>query len=126
MNPTNLLPYQERLTAELAILTDELATIAVHHEATDDWEAIPATEELSSADENTEADAVEEWNERRATVALLERRYHNVKRALMKIEAGTFGMCEISGESIETDRLDANPAARTCKAHLNDEETLPY
>ena len=44
---------------------------------------------------------------------------------LKKIEAGTFGVCEISGEPIEEDRLDANPAARTNKANINNEADLP-
>ena len=35
------------------------------------------------------------------------------------IAAGTYGTCEVSGEQIEEDRLEADPAARTCKAHMN-------
>jgi Tfp pilus assembly PilM family ATPase len=42
-----------------------------------------------------------------------------VMTALTKIEEGTYGTCEVSGDEIETDRLEANPAARTCKAHMN-------
>ena len=39
--------------------------------------------------------------------------------ALERIEKGTYGICEVGNEEIEEDRLNANPAARTCKAHLN-------
>lgn len=126
MHNIDLTEFKTKLIAQRDTLIEELGTIAVHRTDTDDWEAIPASDEPDSADENVEADGVESWNERRATVATLERRYHNIVRALAKIEGGTYGICEISGQTIEVDRLTANPAARTCKAHLNDEETLRY
>ena len=47
----------------------------------------------------------------------LENRLLDVKRALEKIDNGTYGTCEVSGEQIEETRLDANPAARTSIAH---------
>jgi RNA polymerase-binding transcription factor DksA len=48
----------------------------------------------------------------------LEGRRTDVKEALDKIEEGRFGICEECGEKIEEDRLEANPSARTCKAHM--------
>lgn len=113
------------LEGKLKQLTDELSQIAVHNEASDDWEALPSGTESSEPDINDEADVVEEWNERRATVAVLEVDYRNVRRALSKITAGTYGRCEISDEPIEENRLQVNPLARTCIAHMNDEGSLP-
>lgn len=52
-------------------------------------------------------------------VTTLQTRLTDVNAALGKIEAGTFGICEVSGEPIEADRLEANPAARTNKANMN-------
>ena len=49
----------------------------------------------------------------------LKVRYNDVKDALHKIETTGYGVCEVCGEKIEEDRLEANPAARTCKAHMN-------
>ena len=49
----------------------------------------------------------------------LQARLTDVNVALGKIENGTYGICEVSGEPIEADRLEANPAARTNKAHMN-------
>lgn len=118
-------PYQERLTAMLADVEAELSTIGTKDPETDNWEAIPDASELTEADENSEADAVENWNERRATLATLEQQYRDIKRALKKIAEGTYGSCEISGETIEPERLDALPTARTCIAHKDDEATLP-
>jgi len=66
------------------------------------------------------ADRTEEYDERRATLATLEGRYNNIRLALKKITDGNYGICEVSGEPIEEDRLEANPAARTCKAHMEE------
>ena len=118
-----------KFKGQLEIMLDdvivELERIAVYEKTTGDWVAKPDGGEVGEADENVEADVVEAWNERRAVLAQLETRFNNIKRALKKIEDGTFGTCEISAEPIEADRLAANPAARTCKAHMNDEGQLP-
>jgi RNA polymerase-binding transcription factor DksA len=50
--------------------------------------------------------------------------WSDIKRALENIEQGTYGICEVGGEEIEEDRLEANPSARTCKAHLSQERSL--
>jgi RNA polymerase-binding transcription factor DksA len=89
-----------------------------------DWIAVPEGIDANEPDTDLVADAVEEWGERQALVATLERRYNDVTRALSKREVGTFGTCEVCMEHIEDDRLDANPSARTCKTHMNEEESL--
>ncbi len=116
--------YKLRLEAGLIRIETELSQIAHHHNDTDDWEAVPDQAETGEADENIEADAVEEWNERRATVAALETEYRDIKRALAKLATGDYGRCEIGGEEIEEDRLTIKPTARTCKAHREEEGTL--
>ena len=63
-------------------------------------------------------DKIEEYEENVAVVKELEMRYNDIKDALKKIMEGTYGFCEVSGEPIEVDRLEANQAARTCKAHM--------
>lgn len=116
--------HQTTLLQQQSLLLADLAAIATHNPDTDDWEAIP--EALTGeADENVVADSSESWQERRATVAALEMRLRNVNRALAKITAGTYGICELSGELIEPERLAANPAARTCAAHREQEGELP-
>ena len=116
--------FHEKLTDERKRLINDLQSIATYNDASGDWEAAPNTEELSESDENSEADGVEEWNERRATVAALEVTYRNIERALQKITDETYGACEICGEKIEENRLSLIPEARSCQAHMNDEETL--
>ena len=116
--------HKKYLETELENLVAELKTIAVQDSNTGDWVAQPE-KVTAEADANVGADTTEDWNERRAVVGQLETRYHNVLIALKKFEDGSYGTCEICGEQIEADRLDANPAARTCKIHLERERELP-
>ncbi len=118
--------YKDKLDAALVAIVTELSTIGNYDAVNDNWEAVP-DQDISNedADENTSADFTESWNERRATLSALEREYQDIKRALKKIEVGTYGICEVSGEQIEEKRLDARPDARTCIAHMNDEGQLP-
>jgi RNA polymerase-binding transcription factor DksA len=117
---------QQKTLEDLRLtLIAELSTIAVHNKATDDWEVAFFEVSTSEADDDMEADHNEEADERIATLALLETRYRNVVRALHNIETKTYGICEVCGEEIEPARLLANPAARTCTEHLDDEVFLP-
>ncbi len=112
--------YKQKLEAEKATLEEEFrANGAVFNEANGDWDATPpALENGDVSDENDTADRAEAYEERTSVVNTLEKRWHDIVDALQKIEVGTYGVCEISGEEIEADRLEANPAARTCKAHM--------
>ncbi len=117
--------YTHALQAELDALILELKSVGIHNpENPSEWIAVPDGVDASQSDSDLLADVVEEWDERAALVATLERRYNDITRALEKVNAGTFGNCEVCGAAIEPERLDANPSARTCKAHMNDESTL--
>lgn len=113
------------LVEQLQSVTTELETLAILHKETGDWEIRFDKDPHSEADEDLISDNAEAAEEAIATLALLETRYRNINRALEKMSLGTYGSCEICGAPIEADRLGANPAARTCKAHLNDEIDLP-
>ena len=117
--------YKQRLEEMLKTITHELAAIGIHNpENPSDWEAVPERI-VTEPDPNDVADRIEEWDENRAVVAELEKRYNNIVRALKKIEEGTYDTCEVCGKPIEEDRLNANPAARTDKEHLEEESELP-
>ena len=117
--------FRSLLTEQLEAVTNELKTIAHQDKETGDWIATPEADSRGNADENVGADVTEDWNERRAVLEQLEIRYRNITRALKKIEGGMFGTCEISGEPIEPERLEANPAARTNIANRDREAELP-
>ena len=111
--------FKEKLTAEKALLEEQLAEIARFNTDTQMWEATPDTDLLQESDDNDAADRFEDFEERSSMVKTLQERLDDVKDAIEKIEKGTYGTCEVSGEQIELDRLEANPAARTNKAHMN-------
>ncbi len=118
--------YKQKLQEELATVTEELQTLGVQNpDNAEDWVATPTDTETGEADENVSADHAEDLEERTAILADLEKKYNSILHALRKIETGTYGICEVSGEQIEEDRLDVNPAARTNKAHMEEEDTLP-
>jgi len=110
--------YQGRLEEEKARLEAELATLGRRNPANPaDWEALPPEGERE-ADPNDTADLMEGYGENAAILNDLEIRYNAVLAALGRIEAGTYGTCTAGGEEIEEERLNADPAASTCKAHM--------
>ena len=106
---------KQKLQKEKELLEAELGSLG-HVDSTGDWEATPETQTAPEADENDLADRSEDFEERSSTLNVLESRLVDIKVALDKIEGGKYGMCEACGNQIEEDRLEANPAARTCKA----------
>lgn len=116
--------YKTILEEEKAHLTEELSTIGHRNPKNkNDWEADPDTLGMSDSRDEV-AERFEELGERQATEDTLEKRLANVELALGKIESGNFGICEIGGEPIEVDRLEINPSARTCKAHIDEGDYL--
>ncbi|WP_059037726.1 yteA family sporulation protein, partial [Bacillus mycoides] len=86
--------------------------------------------ELSSYD-NHPGDMATELYEREKDFGLIEfwhKQLEDTKYALQKIEAGTYGICEVSGEEIPFERLEAMPTATTCIQHTTnklDMQTRP-
>jgi RNA polymerase-binding transcription factor DksA len=121
MNKNDIQYFKEKLLKEKAILEEELASIGkVNPDHPNDWSATSGKIETDSADENEVADKFEELEENQLILNKLEPQYIEVKSALERIEKGTYGICEISGEVIERERLEANPSARTSMGHMQD------
>lgn len=121
----NLDKYKIRLEAEKAKLTGELGSFArPNKDEKGDWEAVREDDPSGASSSDDVAEELENMNERKATEGPLERQLAMVNLALKKMAAGKFGICEMSGEPIEEDRLDADPTARTCKEHMNEEDNL--
>lgn len=117
--------YKTRLEEMLETITEELKSVGIHNpENPSDWIAVPQDLDVEEPDDNLSADAVEAWNERTALVATLESRYNGIIGALARIKNNTFGNCEVCNNPIEEKRLEANPIARTCIAHIEEEGRL--
>ena len=113
--------FKETLLAEQTLLEGELKNIALFNTETNQWEATPDTQLMNQSDDNDAADRFEDFEERTSMLKTLQDRLNDIKGAIVKIDEGTYGMCETGGDHpIEADRLAANPAARTCKEHMND------
>jgi RNA polymerase-binding transcription factor DksA len=120
----NLQIFADKLEVLRTEVVASLNEIAVQNHETGDWEVTTGTMSPES-DTDLLADAAEAANERVSTLAELENRYQAIMRAQAKIPAGTYGICEVSGEPIETERLLVNPAARTCMHHMEEEYRIP-
>lgn len=122
MTQETMKKYEDILLAEKVKLEEDLATVGRKNpDNPGDWEATEIETEAIKSDENDTADSIDEYENHSAILKQLEARLAEVLLALRKIEDGTFGVCEVSGEPIEEDRLEANPAARTSKLHLGEE-----
>jgi RNA polymerase-binding transcription factor DksA len=115
----NTSTYQQALEDEKRVLEGELSTVARRNPSNPgDWEAVPQ-EAGQESDPNDRADAMEGYGDNAAITNDLEIRYNDILAALERIANGTYGTCVVSGEPIEEDRLKADPAAKTCKEHMN-------
>jgi DnaK suppressor protein len=89
----------------------------------------PLVEELAAA--NHPADVGTELFEREKDLSILEQvdaRLTLVDRALQRLDDGTYGTCEVCGEPIGAERLEALPAATLCvrdQARAERAATLP-
>jgi RNA polymerase-binding transcription factor DksA len=111
--------FKEKLEEERALITKELGEIAVEGE-NGLWIAKDPRMDVMppQAEPNEAADKLEEMDERGEEVTALSTRLADVRLALENIEQGTYGRCEVCGREIEEERLEANPAARTCMEHM--------
>lgn len=108
--------YKQKLEEEKTTLRMELGKLGNSDDG--QWEARPEKADPSEMDPNSQADRFEDFEEKSATIVPLEARLGEVEAALARIENGTFGKCSVCGGPIEEERLNANPAATTCMAHL--------
>lgn len=53
----------------------------------------------------------------RRTIEAVESELGDVEAALERLEAGTYGSCEVCGQPIEDSRLEAHPSTRVCALH---------
>ena len=110
--------YKIKLESEKKLLEEEMKGIARKNPAKpDDWEAVETDLNPDIADDDEVADELENFDENASLLAKFEPRYNDIKAALDKIKKGTYGICEVGGEEIPEERLEANPAAKTCIEH---------
>jgi RNA polymerase-binding transcription factor DksA len=119
--PIDLPHFKEALEREKKKLERELKTVGRKNpDNPRDWEPVPGQRDISQADDNTVADSIEDYEDNAAILSSLETRYRDIESGLDKIKHKTYGVCEVCGKAIEVERLEVNPAARTCLEHINE------
>lgn len=110
--------YKSKLEAEKTKLEEELDHLATEGEVK---HGIGEKEDEREPDPVDMANRFEDYEEKVSTKDTLEGRLNSVKTALLKINDGTYGKCQIADgdHPIEEARLEANPAATTCVEHIS-------
>ncbi|MDD5605913.1 MAG: TraR/DksA C4-type zinc finger protein [Patescibacteria group bacterium] len=97
----------------------ELNDIAKYDDDAGSYVATQPDYDVGDVEDPADAGAeAEEYQDRVSEVQDLNKTLDEVNDALAKIENGTYGKCEKSGEWISEERLVAYPAARTCSADM--------
>ena len=121
MNKKDIEYFKKRLEKEKTLVEEEIKTVGSSDPNNPkDFSATSNDMDIDRADENELADKMEELEDNKGILDSLEKQLSDINSALGKIDGGTYGICEISGEQIERERLEANPAARTCMKHVKE------
>ncbi len=109
---------KKKLEEEKTQLEGQLASVGRRNPSVpNDWEQTPS-EDSNETDPIDQADVITTRQNDAAVLDALEARYDSVLAALKRLEAGTFGACEVCGADIAPLRLEANPSATTCALHM--------
>jgi DnaK suppressor protein len=112
--PEKLTELKAKLEEEKARLTEALSSITrTNPDNPDDWTVKNDEAESDVSDKNDAGDAIEDLEENIAIANPLEAQLKDVDEALARIDEGTYGHDETTGEPIPVERLEANPSART-------------
>lgn len=107
-----------KLEEEKGVLLGELDSFAKQDE-NGIWVPVPTELGNLEPDLNDAADRDEDFEERASKTEILSKRLKDVDTALTNLDTEKYGMCVECNAKIEEDRLEANPAAQTCKACMN-------
>jgi len=86
---------------------------------TDDFAAVVAASLDTNADDEHDPEGATIAFERSQVDAVLRqtrRHLAEIEAALARVDAGSYGVCEVCGRPIAEGRLEARPTARTCIA----------
>lgn len=98
---SKLLEEKARLESELSLLGKKVGEGEYETTMTD-----------MGDDEDEAASEVEEYVDNLGVESNLENQLGEVTAALGRIEGGTYGICEVTGQDIAVERLEAYPSAR--------------
>lgn len=124
MEKLNITALKRRLLIEKIQLKQMLNELGVVH-PDDEYDLDPIADEsldFDKAEQAEAAEALDNFHTRAEEEMTLEKRYRDVHAALLAIEAGSYGLCLECDKAIEKERMEANPAALYCIAHMENED----
>ena len=106
MSQPDLTAVRDQLTSERADLARQLQELSSDGAASDQDENFADTAQVAA-----------EQVENRTLAATLQDQFDDVEAALARIDAGTYGACEICEKPVAAARLEAMPSTRFCIEH---------
>lgn len=116
--PLDKKKIKDKLEKERDVLLGQMGDMGKMNPKTGEWEATPEDAQFKATDQNDMADRFEDFESKSSMIEVLEERLRSINNAIRAIDKETFGTCKTCGKQIEAARLEANPAARTCKKHM--------
>jgi DnaK suppressor protein len=98
---------------------ERAAALAQIAALTREFDEVVAASQASNADDEHDPEGATIAFERQQVAALLDqarRTREDLEHALVRLEEGSYGVCERCGGPIAPERLEARPNARTCIA----------
>ena len=117
--PLDKKKIKEKLEKERDELVEKLRDLGKLNPETNEWEATPEEMDYVETDQNDMADRFEDFESKSSTLKVFESKLNDVLKSLKEINHVSFGKCEVCRKDIELARMEANPAAHTCKKHMN-------
>jgi RNA polymerase-binding protein DksA len=110
-------------------LLEDLRVSVQHEIESRAEEALNANQTEGYGVKNHPAEDATELYDRERSLALeagMQRELDQIEHALERMAEGTYGICEVGGEPIPVERLEARPAATLCIQHqrTQDEQQL--
>ena len=106
--------FKEKLEEEKTKLEGEMGALGRKNPTVPgDYEPV-GSEQGEEPDMLDQAKGTQSFEENEGLLRDLELRYADVTAALARVESGSYGACETCGGAIEEERLEADPAAKTC------------
>ena len=116
---THMINFKKKLEEEKSALTKQLQEVGrVNPDNISDWEPVAAELNISQSEVEERASEITSFEERSAIEYELETKLNEINTALEAIADNSYGFCRVCKSSIEEARLEANPSALTCKAHM--------
>ena len=111
--------HKRKLEEEKESLLIQLAELGrINPDNVNDWEPVAAELNIDQAEIEERASEITSFEDRSAVEYELEAKLGQVNTALEAINNNSYGKCTVCMAPIEEARLEANPAAMTCKAHM--------